>query len=223
MDSCHCCATAAHFDTAEARRDLRRFQRRGPDASTRQLLTAVQARSLPPDPTLLDIGGGIGAIHHLLLKRGFGRATHVDASDSYLAVAAEEAKRLGHGDRVQFHFGEFPAEGSALPAADVVTLDRVVCCDPDYAGLLRAAADHARRVLAFSYPRARWYLRLTAVIKNAIRRLSGSEFRFFVHSPDRMKAVLEKAGLRRVWEGGTWIWAVDLFERTVRPGETSAS
>ncbi len=213
MDSCHRCVTAAQFDSAVARRDLRRFHRRGPDEATRQLLSAVQARCLPPQPTLLDIGGGIGAIHHLLLERGFGSATQVDASDSYLAVAAEEAKQLGHADRVEFVLGEFPVGGTALPAADVVTLDRVVCCDPDYARLLSAAAKQTKSLLAFSYPRPHLPIRLYAVVKNAIRRLFGSEFKFFVHSPLGMKSVLQEAGLRRAWGGGTWVWAVDLYER----------
>jgi hypothetical protein len=39
-----------------------------------------------------------------------------------------------------------------LPDADVVTLDRVVCCYPDPEALLGAAAK-TRQVLAFTYPR----------------------------------------------------------------------
>ncbi|MBI4419415.1 MAG: hypothetical protein HY560_01205, partial [Gemmatimonadetes bacterium] len=88
-----CCAVEKEFDAATARRDLRRFRRRGPDAPTRQLLAAVEARALPAGSTLLDVGGGVGAIHHVLLERGFSRATHVDASAAYLAGAADEAQR----------------------------------------------------------------------------------------------------------------------------------
>ena len=213
MTCCHRCATADQFDSAVARRDLRRFRRRGPDAPTRHLLAAVQARLLPPGPTLLDIGGGIGAIHHVLLERGFSQATHLDGSGDYLAAAADEARRLGHADLVQFHLAEFPAEASMVAAADVVTLDRVVCCDPDYAGVLGAAATRARRLLAFSYPRPRWLTRLVVASANAVRRLFGRGFRAYVHPPARMTAVLEGAGMRRAWAGGTWIWAVEVFER----------
>jgi len=213
MTRCHQCATADQFDPARARRDLRRFQRRGPDAPTRHLLVAVQARSLPPQPTLLDIGGGVGAIHHVLLEHGFSQATHIDASSACLASAADEARRLGHADRVQFQLAEFPAEGSTVPPADVVTLDRVVCCDPDYARMLGAAANHARHLLAFSYPRPRWLTRLVVAGGNGVRRLLGRGFRTYVHPPTRMRAVLEGAGMRQAWAGGTWTWAVELFER----------
>ena len=213
MTSCHCCAAAEQFDSAVAQRDLRRFRRRGPDASTRHLLAAVQGRSLPPTPTLLDIGGGIGAIHHVLLEHGFGQATHLDASEAYLAVASAESRRLGDADRVRFQLAAVPVEAATVPPADVVTLDRVVCCDPDYARLLRAAANQARRVLAFSYPRRRWLIRLVVAATNALRGPFGREFRAYVHPPARMKAVLEEAGMRQAWAGGTWIWAVELFER----------
>ncbi len=213
MTCCHPEARDEQFDARVAQRDLRRFRRRGPDAPTRQLLTAVGEGSLPDAPTLLDIGGGVGAIHHVLLERRFVSARHVDASMAYLAAAAREAERLGHGSRVEFVYGDFTAVADRLPAADVVTLDRVVCCDPDYARLLTAAAAHARRAVAFSYPRARWLARALVVCANAMRRALGRAYQAYVHPPAAMAAVLERNGLRRRWAGGTWIWAVELFER----------
>jgi hypothetical protein len=213
MTCCHGSATADQFDAAIARRDLRRFRRRGPDAPTQHLLRAVEARHLPPHPTLLDIGGGIGAIHHVLLERGFSHATHLDASGAYLAAAAEEAHWLSHADRVHFELAKFPAEGATVPPADVVTLDRVVCCDPDYVRMLGSAANHARHLLAFSYPRPRRLTRVVVAGANLIRRLAGRAFRAYVHPPAKMQAVLEGAGMRRTWAGGTWIWAVEVFER----------
>ncbi|HEX5387688.1 MAG TPA: methyltransferase domain-containing protein [Gemmatimonadales bacterium] len=213
MTCCHRCAVSKQFDARTARRDLRRFERRGPDASTRVLLAAVQSRPLPPDPTLLDIGGGIGAIQHVLLERGFASATQVDASEAYLAASAEEAQHLGHADRVTFQLAEFPAEATEVPPADAVTLDRVVCCDPDYARLLGAAAGRARHLVAFSYPRPSWLSRIFVAAINASRRLRGRAFRAYLHPPARMRTVLGEAGLRQAWAGGTWIWAVELFER----------
>jgi hypothetical protein len=86
MTSCHCCASDKEFDRRRARRDVRRFRRRGPDPGTQQLLAAIRDASLPSHPTLIDIGDGVGTIHHALLERGFGRAIHVDASAAYLAM-----------------------------------------------------------------------------------------------------------------------------------------
>jgi magnesium-protoporphyrin O-methyltransferase len=213
MTCCHPEARDEQFDARVAQHDLRRFRRRGPDAPTRQLLAAVAEGSLPDRPTLLDIGGGVGAIHHVLLQGRFASAQHVDASNAYLAAAAAEAERLGHRSRVEFVYGDFAAVADRVPAADVVTLDRVVCCDPDFVRLLTAAATHARRAVAFSYPRARWLARAMVACSNAVRRALGRAYRAYVHPPAAMAAVLERNGLRRQWAGGTWIWAVELFER----------
>lgn len=214
MPYCHCQASDQQFDVRIARRDLRRFERRGPDATTRQMLAAVQEIPLPPQPVLLDVGGGIGAIHHILLEHGFAHAVQVDASAAYLAIAAAEAERRGHAGHVDFRRADFPAVAASVPMADVVTLDRVVCCDPDYVRLLGAAADRARRLVAFSYPRPRRSVRLFVAALNFVNRLRGRTFRAYVHPPAAMIGVLERAGLRRRWAGGTWIWAVELFERT---------
>jgi magnesium-protoporphyrin O-methyltransferase len=100
-----------------------------------------------------------------------------------------------------------------LPDADVVTLDRVVCCYPDAEALLRQAAGRARQLLAFTYPRDRWYVRTLIVLENLWLRLTGKEFRAFVHTPDRMGAVLESAGLVRATRRKTLVWTLDLYHR----------
>lgn len=214
MTFCHCQAVDQTFNARVARRDLRRFLRHGPGPSTRHMLAALLTYPLPSEPELLDVGGGIGALHHALLDRGFARATHFDGSEAYLATAAAEAARRGHAGRVTFRQGDFVADAPSLPSADVVTLDRVVCCDPDFTSLLTAAAQHARYAVVFSYPRRRWVTRAVIATGNAARRLVGRAFRAYVHSPAAMHVVLERAGFRRRWTGGSWVWAVELFERT---------
>ena len=160
----------------------------------------------------MDVGGGVGTIHHVLLEKGFTHATHFDASDAYLAVAAAEAERLGHTSRVRFESGDF-ASASSLPEVDVVTLHRVVCCDRNGPDLLRLAAGHARQLVAFSYPRPRWITRVVIAGINATRRLMRDPFRVFLHEPSAMAATLEREGMRRAWSGGTFVWAMEIFER----------
>jgi len=144
------------------------------------LLRALEERPRP-GATVLDIGGGVGVIHHELLRHGFAGATHVDRSQAYIDVASAEAATLGHQGRVQFVHGDFRAVADALEPADVVTLDRVVCCDPDFRSLLPLAAERARQALALSYPRDRGYVRWFVALSNAWRRAWGSDFRVYVH------------------------------------------
>ena len=210
---CNCCQiTDSTFGEDEARSGLRRYQRRGPDAQTRELLRAVRSRRLR-GATLLDIGGGIGAIHHELLEDAAAQATHVDASSAYLHAAECEAARRGHAQRVQFIQADFTDVASGLPQADIVTLDRVVCCYPDVRSLLAAAAGRSRQVLALTYPRETWYARLGITLINWFQALRRDPFRVFVHSITQMDAVLSGSGLRRVSLKRLFFWEVALYAR----------
>ncbi|MCC6261546.1 MAG: class I SAM-dependent methyltransferase, partial [Anaerolineales bacterium] len=89
------------FGEDEAKANLKAYRRRGPAKQTKLILEAVRSLKLK-QTSLLDIGGGIGTIHHELLKDVANQATHIDASSAYLKIATEEAKRLGHGEQVTF-------------------------------------------------------------------------------------------------------------------------
>lgn len=214
MPSCQCCGIEDQFDRARAEQDLRHYHRRGPLPTTRRLLRALGERPAT-GATVLDIGGGVGVIHHELLRRGFTGATHVDRSRAFIDVARQEAASVGHAGRVEFVHGDFRAVAASLQPADVVTLDRVVCCDPDFASLLPLAADRARHTLALSFPRDRWYVRWFVSISNGWRRVRGSDFRVYVHSPAAMDALLRQLGLHRTRADATMVWSIELWERTL--------
>src|SRR5512146_1118324 len=145
---CNCCEiTDNTFGEESAQEDVKSYRKRGPAAQTKLILQAIRSLNLHK-AELLDIGGGIGAIHHELLEDVASQATHVDASSAYLKEAKAEAARRGHADRVHFIYADFIDVAPDLPQADVVTLDRVVCCYPDFRGLLKAASEHSREALA---------------------------------------------------------------------------
>ena len=207
------CAAAAHFNPKKADRDLRRYQRHGPDPSTRMLLS--QLRRCPLQGLhLLDVGGGIGVIAAELAGAGLAGVTLADASAGYLAAARRHLASRGASRAVQFILGDFAATAGALPDADVVTLDRVVCCYPDVEALLRGAAARARRIVAFTYPRDTWYVRAGVVVENSWYRLRQDPFRAFVHSPQRMASVLESSGFVRTTRDASLQWALDLYRRS---------
>jgi SAM-dependent methyltransferase len=213
MSCCSSDALERQFGRGTAGADLRRYRRRGPGVTTRLLIRGIQPH-LPPDATLLDIGGGIGAIHHELLERGVARAWQVDPSAAYLEAAEAEARRRHHAGRVVFVHGDMAAASHAVPAADVVTLDRVVCCDPDYEFLLDRALAKARRLFGFSYPRDRWAVRGVVTLANLYRRARGLAFRGFLHPPDRMEALIRGRGFERVFAARSPVWQVGVYART---------
>jgi magnesium-protoporphyrin O-methyltransferase len=100
--------------------------------------------------------------------------------------------------------------GNSIAPADVVTLDKVICCYPD----MLAPVRESRRYYAATCPRERWLAQLAFWFENVVRRLRGNRFRTFVHSTRHNESQLEQAGflLRAVQQ--TRIWRIVLFERT---------
>ena len=209
-----CCARGIEdqFDVARARKDLERFRRSGADATTGALINLLRARGVQ-GATLLDVGGGIGAIHHELLDAGASRAIHADASAAYIAAARDEAARRGHGDRVEFVHGDFVAVADSVAHADVVTLDRVICCYPDMESLVAASASRARRMYGAVFPRNRWFLRLGFRVINAMASLRRSAFRVYLHEPEAIDAALRRQGLERASVADTFVWRVAVYTR----------
>ncbi len=210
---CNCCEiTGNAFGEQEAKSQLRQYRKKGPAKQTQYILEAIRSLHLK-DIDLLDIGGGIGAIHHELLEDAAGTATHVDASSAYLREAKSEAARLGHTERVKFIHADFTDVEANLPEADVVTLDRVVCCYPDFHRLLGAAARHSRRALALTYPRDAWYLRIAWPLMNFFQRMRKDPFRVFLHPISEMDALLRKEGFQRVILRRLFVWEMAFYQR----------
>lgn len=216
------CAAETPFNQKRAERDLRRYRRRGANDTTRLMLAELRRWPLE-GRRLLDVGGGIGVIGRELAGSGVASATIVEASPAYLEVARREAGSQYGSPPTQFILGDFAVIADTVPDADVVTLDRVVCCYPDAAALLVAAAGRARELLAFTYPRDRWYVRTLFALVNFGLRLAGKKFRAFVHAPERMAAVLEASGLVRATQRKTLVWLLDLYHREGGIPHTSES
>ena len=209
---CQCDGIENEFNTRLAQRELRHFRKGGPRRSTRLLIDSLRW-AVSPGATLLDVGGGIGAIHHVLLDKGAAHATHIDASSAYIATARDEAKRRGHADRLDLIHGDFVELAPSLADADVVTLDRVICCYPDMPALVGAAARKAGRAFGAVYPPDVLWLRLGVRCINALMRLRRSEFRVFVHSPKAIEAVLREHGLERVTHRRSIAWEIVTYRR----------
>ena len=208
-----CCAQRSDYESffgrRTAARDARRFRRRGLRGS------AQDVAELAGDvigASVLEVGGGIGAIELELLESGAARATNVELSRGYEHEAGALLAERGLADRVDRRIGDFVTDAEAIEPHDVVVMHRVVCCYPDVDALVGAAAAHTRGRLVLTYPRERPFVRAGARIANAILRLSRSTFRVYVHPVDRIGVVAGAHGLglaacRRhglVWESAAY-------------------
>ena len=213
MTSCCCQGVDEMFGERAARHDLRRYRRRGPSKPTRLLLEALRREGIQ-DATVLDIGGGVGAIQQELLDAGAARATNVEASAAYLRAAREEAERRGHAPRITYHAGDFVAIADRVEPADVVTLDRVICCYPDMEALVGRSAARAQRLYGLVYPRDTWWVGLGIRASNLFMRLARRTFRVHRHRTSAVDAVARAHGLTARFARPVGpVWQVALYAR----------
>lgn len=212
MTSCQCQGITREFGLREARGQLRRYRKRGP-ARTAQLLIDVLAGMGVEGRTLLDIGGGVGAIQYDLLAAGVSHARAVEASQAYAYAdaAREEAARRGVADRITPTLGDFVELAPSLPAADIVTLDRVLCCYDDMRALVAASAGHAARLYGLVYPRDAWWLRPFFALGNLVFHLRRSPFRIYLHRRAEVEAAIRAQGLRPAFRRVLGMWQVAVF------------
>ena len=212
MSCCSCDGYQSQFGEKHAAKDLRRYRKNGPDKTTRLLLDQLKAAGVR-GASLLDIGGGIGVVHHELLNEGADSAVHVDATAANIDTASNEAAQRGHSDRVRFLRGDFLALAPEITPADVVTLDRVICCYPDMEQLVSASAARAQRLWGAVFPREGLSIKAMAWCGNVIRRVMRNDFRTFIHSVDGIDAVLRREGLRPVSARDTYVWRAVVYSR----------
>jgi magnesium-protoporphyrin O-methyltransferase len=201
-----------HFGADSARSDILAYRAKGAEGSTRRLVDALLAQGVE-GADVLDIGGGVGVVHLELLKAGAAAAVDVDASSPYLETAQAEAEELGFGDRTTYRHGDFVALSEEVPAADVVTLDKVICCYPYFDALVRRSAERARRLYGVVYPVDRWYLRLVVRILNLGTRISGSAYRAYVHPERQVDGLIRAAGLEPAYRHRGWFWQTLVYRR----------
>lgn len=214
MDACGCepDGYTSIFDRRNAEDDRDRYRRNGPDRTTRLLLELL-APYRATATTVLDIGGGIGILEHELLRDGPGRAVLVDGSAASMAVAREEADRLGLRDRIQFVEGDFVRLADDIGPADIVTLDRTICCYPDMERLVALSAERVRTAYGLVLPRNRFVVRFAIALGNAWFRLRGNPYRAYVHPNARVDELARAKGLRPRAERRTTFWRVVVYDR----------
>jgi SAM-dependent methyltransferase len=206
-----CCRArgAEPFTERQARRDARRLRRKGLDGWAQRLAGSVD----PAGTTVLEVGAGVGGLTFELLRRGAVHAVDVELSPGYEQVAAELARERGLERSVDRRVLDFAHAADELEPAGVVVMHRVVCCTPAGPAIVRAAAERTERALAFSFPRARWWMRAGAGVLNAAAALARWEWRFYVHPPAALTAAAEAAGLRETRRERGLVWELAAFER----------
>ena len=211
----NCCSPKGYrwvFSEREARREAKRYRRKGLDATSRRIVDLLKAQGVE-GRTVLEVGGGIGAIQIELLKAGAARATSIEITPTYEEVAMELLREAGLQDRVERHVMDFANAAEAVSPADIVVLNRVICCYHDMPKLAGAAADHTREVLALSFPLEGWFTRMGIAFMDLGLRIFRREFQVFYHPPKKILATCEQHGLKTVVNRPGLAWTIAAFRR----------
>jgi len=210
-----CCPPKGYtklFSKRTARRDAKRYDEKGLDDTAEQMVGFLREHGVE-GASVLEIGGGVGAIQLELLKAGAAHTTNLELSPEYEDTAQELVRDRGLEERVERRLGDVVQDPGLAGEADAVVMHRVVCCYPDYDALVGAAAGRARRYLVMSFPRPRWLIRAGLGAMNVGARLLRWEYRTWVHSPQALIDAAERRGLSLAAESRGRIWQVAALER----------
>lgn len=211
--SCACCTEyQTTFDRKLAETELADYRSKGLKKMTRPLLDALQKRDLQ-GLSLLDIGGGVGTIIFELINVGVRWAVNVEISQAYLDVFEKEAARCGLSEKTQALSGDFLDLAPQIEPADIVTLDKVICCYPDYEALVRLSLEKARKYYAFILPRDTWWVKLLEFFEKPRRRWQGKTCKTFIHPVAKIEQLVATAGFRKIEQLMQREWLILVFER----------
>jgi magnesium-protoporphyrin O-methyltransferase len=211
-----CCTPKGYrqiFSEKNAAGEARRYRRKGLDGTSKRIFDFIKDRGVE-GKTLLEVGGGIGAVEIELLKAGVTRAVNVELTPTYETAAGELLVESGLGDRVERLVMDFAEAGVEVQPADVVVMNRVICCYPDMPKLAGVAADRAKGMLVMSFPNRRWWTRLGLTLANFGFRVIRLQFRVLLHPPALILAAVEQCGFKIRLNQPGLLWQVIAFERT---------
>ena len=212
MTCSHCCDTNKFFDAENASKELKKYVKKGPTGSTAALLKAVSSLD-KENKSLLDIGGGIGILQWEFLKQQAISVTDVDASRGYLEMAKSIAREFNYEDKTNFREGDFNDLANELEPHDFVTLDKVVCCYPDYNKLLNNAMSKSKSYLVLSYP-------LSNVISKALNwatriyfKFKRSDFKTYIHSSRDIQKLIIANGFEQIHRSIKFPWNIQVYKK----------
>ncbi len=213
MDCCEDQVLQAKFSQKYVAKKLKQYRREGPKKTALQLIEALREQGIQ-GMTLLDIGGGVGDLQHALLGLGVSHATDCEASTAYLEACRQEAERLGHSDKIQHILGDFVELAKDIAPADIVTVDRVICCYSDMPALVNASAQKARKLYGVVYPLDKGWIKVVMTLYYNVRYwLQRSSMRQYIHSNEAIEALIRSNGLQRRFQRVMGPWQVEVYAR----------
>ncbi|MFH6604503.1 class I SAM-dependent methyltransferase [Maribacter algicola] len=208
----HCCGADLFFDRKTAEKQYRHYLKNGPSRVTAKIIQQLTRQTIE-GKSLLDVGGGIGALQWWFLQRGGSKTISIDASSGYLRQAEEHAAKNGWETKTHFILGDYTEVYSQVDRPDYITLDKVVCCYPEFKEILEISCQQARTYVALSYPIDGMISRIISWFGTLFIRFKNNSFRPYVHSVNQIRQVFEQQGYKRVSHALAFPWHIEIYRR----------
>jgi magnesium-protoporphyrin O-methyltransferase len=190
-----------------------RYKNNGLSRSSKLLLSFILDGNAQ-DKVVLDLGCGAGGLSMELLKHGAHTAVGFDLSPRMIVAATELARATGFESRAKFQEGN--AATAELPRADIVVMDKVLCCYSEWRPLLKNAMEATNVMVGFTVPRdegiTKLPFRIALRIANYFQKRRGGVL-FYLHPLGTVDKTLQDSGFKRLRKQGSRFWLVFLYLR----------
>ena len=200
------------FNLKLAQKELQDYKETGLKKSSQPLMEVLQYLPMA-NKSLLDIGGGVGAITFELFKKDISHATHVDISSASVDTFREELNRRSLSTKVNSLNGDFVTLSEQIPNADLVVLDKVLCCYRDFEELVSKSVDKANHWYVFSIPRTRLRERVYFFFDGILNRIKGEYIPLYFHPVDAIEKMVATAGFDKKQEKLDGKWRIFVFQK----------
>lgn len=208
----HCCGADLFFNKKTAEKEYRKYLKKGPSRVTAKIIQQLRQQEIE-GKSMVDVGGGIGALQWWFLDNGGKQTTDIDASSGYLKQAEYHAAQKGWQNNTRFVMGDCVEVYNEIDDPHFITLVKVVCCYPNFEEILDSSCKKAIGHVSLSYP-------IDGIISQSIRMfgdlffmLKGSPYRPFVHSVKKIRDVFARNEYQRITHDIAFPWHVETYAR----------
>ena len=208
----HCCGADLFFDKKTADKKYRQYLKKGPSRVTSKIIQQLEKQTIE-GTTMIDVGGGIGALQWWFLANGGTKTTDIDASTGYLQQARNHAEENGWSAKASFVTGDCTEAYDQLDQPDYITLDKVVCCYPNYKEILESTCDKSEGYVSLSYPMDGFVSETINWFSAMFLKLKNNSFQPYVHPVSEIRKVFNQKGYKRVAHQLAFPWHVETYKK----------
>jgi magnesium-protoporphyrin O-methyltransferase len=173
---------------------------------------------------LVELGCGPGGFSIECLKHGAASSIGIDLSPEMVKVANDLATSLNLQTRAKFQVGN--AATTDIPRADIVVMDKMLCCFPDSTSIFENVISAAGEIIGFIVPRDQGLfkipLRIAVYLKNAYEKLRNRNLGWmYLHSLSRIDQTLKNAGFNYCQKQVSGFWIIFSYSKKNNSGKSN--